>query len=96
MTAQSEKKFKIIEWVMRIEDDNVLNTMEEQMLQLQQASESKPSFWEAVEPIREGVSFQQLLKEQHYQPLTFEEFTELAKEVQIEEPIEELLLLLTK
>lgn len=76
MTAQREKKLRIIELAMRTEDEKLLTTVEEQLSRVQ-----KPLFWEAIKPVRKGISFQQLLEEQNYQPLSYEAFSTLAMAV---------------
>ncbi|MEM1326268.1 MAG: hypothetical protein AAGI23_09960 [Bacteroidota bacterium] len=51
--------------------------------------------WEAVKPTRKGVTIDQMIKEQNYKPIVAEEFFKEAAELNIEEPIEDLLAMLT-
>lgn len=97
MAATIEKKYKLIQMIMSVEDEELLSSIEHTLAQAQEQPQSQvASFWDAVKPIRKDVSFEQLLAEQNYQPMTYEEFRTKADEVDMQEPIEELLALLTK
>jgi len=52
-------------------------------------------FWSAVKPIRQSVTIEQLIDEQHYTPIKAEEFYKEVAELNIEEPLEKLLAMLT-
>ena len=52
-------------------------------------------FWSAVKPIRQSVTIEELIKEQNYTPITAEEFYKEVAELNIEEPLDELLAMLT-
>lgn len=97
MTATIEKKYKLIQMIMSVEDEEVLSSIEDTLTKGQeQPPKQTPSFWDAAKPIRKSVPFEQLLAEQGYKPMTYEEFRAKADEVGMQEPIEELLALLTK
>ena len=49
----------------------------------------------AVKPIHQSVTIQQLIDEQNYTPIKAEEFYKEVAELNIEEPLEELLAMLT-
>jgi len=51
----------------------------------------KLSFMEAVRPIREAVSLEEIMAEQNYKPITYEKFRAKADEIEWEESLEELL-----
>jgi len=95
MITLQEKKYRIIEMLMKVEDDQILNAIESQITQVKPKSDDKPSFRDAVKPIRKDVSFQELLAEQNYQPVSYETFRKMAREIGIEEPVEELLNMLS-
>ncbi|MEM9846872.1 MAG: hypothetical protein AAF847_03215 [Bacteroidota bacterium] len=57
--------------------------------------EEKAQFWKAVKPIRKNVSLEQILEEQNYKPIDREEFFNAADDLNIEEPLDELLAMLT-
>ncbi|MEM9888581.1 MAG: hypothetical protein AAF849_21980 [Bacteroidota bacterium] len=59
------------------------------------SEERKEKFWEAVKPIRKGVTLEQIMREQNYKPIDREEFFRKAEELNIEEPLEDLLAMLT-
>ena len=52
-------------------------------------------FRSAVKPIRQSVTIAQLIDEQNYTPIKAEEFYKEVAELNIEEPLEELLAMLT-
>ena len=54
-------------------------------------SGKKPDFRDAIVEIREGVIFEQLLREQNYKPLSYAEFRKLADQIEWEHSLEELL-----
>jgi hypothetical protein len=58
-------------------------------------NEKRERYWEAVKPIRKAVPLKQLLEEQNYKPIDREEFFKKAAELNIEEPLEDLLAMLT-
>jgi hypothetical protein len=97
MTATMERKYRLIQLIMSVDNDEILSSIEDTIAKSQKPSPSpKPSFWDAVKPIRKGVPFEQLLAEQGYKPLTYEAFRSKADEVDMQESVEELLALLTK
>jgi len=49
------------------------------------------SFMVAVRPIRESVSLEEIMAEQNYKPVSYEEFRAKADEIEWEESLEELL-----
>ena len=55
-----------------------------------------PNIFDAIKPIRSNISLEQIKKEQNYKPISYKEFRKIADELALEEPIEELLALLTK
>lgn len=77
--------------LMKVEDEQILNAVESQIALVKPNIVDKPSFRDAVKPIRKDVSFQELLAEQNYQPVSYETFRGMASEIGIEEPVEELL-----
>ena len=97
MTASIEKKYKLIQLIMADDDDHLLTQIEDSLTsQTMQVQEPLPSFFKAVIPARKGLIFKKILEEQKYQPLTYEEFREKAADVDIQEPLDELLEMLTK
>lgn len=60
-------------------------------LETAKVDEPDMSFMEAVRPIRESVSLEEIMAEQNYKPVSYEEFRAKADEIEWEEPLEELL-----
>jgi len=70
-----------------------INTLKSVHRELETAKTPEPdmSFMEAVRPIREAVSLEEIMAEQNYKPITYEEFRAKADEIEWEESLEELL-----
>jgi len=56
----------------------------------------KPDIQQAVKPLRSNVSLDDIKKEQNYQPISYKEFKGMAKELDWEESVDELLAMLSK
>ena len=87
MTVET-KKYKLIEKITSLQDEEVLNKLE---LVLNEYSRGNLILMEIVKPIREKLDIEQLKKEQNYQGFDKEEVDRLIKEIDLQEPIEELL-----
>jgi len=81
---------------MDIQNEDMLNKFEDEAIKLKDNDNGKPNITDAIKPVRKNLSLEQLKKEQNYQPISYETFRQLADKIEIEEPIEELLALLTK
>ena len=87
MTVEA-KKYKLIEIITGLHDEEVLNKLE---ILLGEYSKGNLILMEIVNPVREKFDIEQLKKEQNYQGFDKEEVDRLIKEIDIQEPIEELL-----
>ena len=87
MTVET-KKYKLIERITSLQDEEVLNKLE---LVLNEYSRGNLILMEIIKPIREKLDIEQLKKEQNYQGFDKEEVDRLIKEIDLQEPIEELL-----
>lgn len=87
MTVET-KKYKLIEKITSLQDEEVLNKLE---LVLDEYSRGNLILMDIVKPIREKLDIEQLKKEQNYQGFDKEEVDRLIKEINLQEPIEELL-----
>jgi len=87
MTVET-KKYKLIEKITSLQDEEVLNKLE---LVLDEYSRGNLILMEIVKPIREKLDIEQLKKEQNYQGFDKEEVDRLIKEIDLQEPIEELI-----
>lgn len=89
-------KLNIIEIVMSIENEGILTKFEDEAIKIKAQKNNQPKLSNAIKPIRTNVTLEQLKKEQNYQAISYEEFRQLADKIEIKEPIEELLGMLTK
>lgn len=87
MTVET-KKYKLIEKITSLKDEDVLNKLN---LVIDEYSKGNFILMEIVKPIREKLDIEQLKKEQNYQGFDKDEVDQLIKEIDIQEPIEELL-----
>lgn len=87
MTVET-KKYKLIEKITSLQDEEVLNKLE---LVLNEYSRGNLILMDIVKPIREKLDIEQLKKEQNYQGFDKEEVDRLIKEIDLQEPIEELI-----
>jgi len=92
-----DKKFSLIERIMNIDDELVLDKVGQELDKITPTSNPQvPDINKAICSIRSNVTLEDIKREQNYVPITYDEFMELADEVGIDEPIEELLAMLTK
>ncbi|NUQ26168.1 MAG: hypothetical protein HUU34_19635 [Saprospiraceae bacterium] len=87
MTVET-KKYKLIEKITSLKDEEVLNKLD---LVIDEYSRGNFILMEIVKPIREKLDIEQLKKEQYYQGFDKDEVDQLIKEIDLQEPIEELL-----
>lgn len=87
MTVET-KKYKLIEKITSLRDEEVLNKLE---LLLKEYSSGNAILMEIVKPMREELDIEQLKLEQNYKGFNKEEVDQLIKEIDIQEPIEDLL-----
>jgi hypothetical protein len=89
-------KFGLIELIMNIDDNDLLERIEQELIKIHKEAQPLPNVEDAVRPIRKNVTLEQIDQEQNYTPFDYKEFRNLADELELEEPIEELLEMLTK
>ena len=90
------RKLNIIQIIMGIDNDAALEAIEMEALKISAQIMKMPNVFDAVKPLRSNVSLEEIMQEQNYHPISYEEFRAIADELEMEEPIEELLALLTK
>ena len=82
------RKYKIIEEIIKIEDESVLSALEKQL----EANKLNTLLWNKIMiPMRKTISIEEMIQEQNYKPITANEFFQLTDELAIEEPLEDLL-----
>lgn len=93
MNLANRLKFDIFNILFNTNDLNILKDIHHRLSKekkLSQPVEDLP-FAEAITTVREDVSLEQMMKEQNYKPITYEEFRKKADEIEWEESLEELL-----
>ena len=93
MTSIQLKRMSIIELVMKVSDEALLEAIRQGAVDTIEQAESKPkpNPFDAVKPMRENISLEELMEEQNYKPIDFKSFRTLAKEIELDDPIDELL-----
>jgi len=82
-----ERKKRLIQEILQLKNEDAITKMEEQLKDIQ----ANNLLLTNIKPIRKTVSIEMLKKEQNYKPIQKDEFFKLVEELNIEEPIEELL-----
>lgn len=85
-------KLRLIQKIMNLNDERALTKLEQEV----EAINKEAKFWEAIKPIRQSVTLEQMIAEQGYQPIEKEAFYEKVSKIDIEEPLEELLSMLSR
>lgn len=91
VTNIESRKYKLIEQIMKLNNDFALSKLEEQIRLLE-----NEKFWKAIKPVRKNVTVEQLKEEQNYKPISKEDFYKKTAALNITEPLDELLEMLTK
>ena len=84
------RKYALMQEIMLLDTSDALNFLETQI----KVVKAKEKFWKAAKPMRKNVTLEMIMKEQNYKPVSRKVFFEMAADVQVEEPIEELLSML--
>lgn len=85
------RKYRLIERIMKLDNDLAISKLEEQIRKIEEEK-----FWLAVKPMRRNVTVEQLKEEQNYKPISKETFFKDAETLNITEPLDDLLKMLTK
>ncbi|MEZ4847587.1 MAG: hypothetical protein R3B93_02920 [Bacteroidia bacterium] len=97
MNTAKELRLDIIELLFKIDDIKILNLIRSQLEKKnKERREELPSFMEAATSLREDVSLEEIMKEQNYKTVSYEEYRQKVKSIQWEESLDELLAALTK
>lgn len=86
----SSIKYKLIEEITDIHNEEELLELEEYVQQLK----ARKDWQDIIKPVRKDISVEQLKLEQGYEPISKKEFDQLAEDLDITDPIEELLSML--
>lgn len=97
MMSANDIKMSIINLITRINDLNKLKLIYKSVEEVDESSiepeisDQRLDFRDAAVEIREGVSYKEILREQDYQPISYQEFRALADQIKWEHSLEELL-----
>jgi len=90
-------KMNIINLILKINDLNQLKLIYKNLEEVDEAlarpavSDTRIDFGDAAVEIREGVKYEQILREQQYEPVSYQDFRALADGMEWEHSLEELL-----
>ncbi len=101
-----ERKLRIIQAIMNLEKELSIKKIEQELAHLYEFErvnrktddqiQGEGYLWSLVQPIKEHITLEEMIKQQNYRPIEREKFFEKASKINIQEPIEELLGMLTK
>jgi hypothetical protein len=92
MTANTNDiKMDIINIISKIDDVDRLERIYKNIERDDFESTPKPNIQDAIVEITEGLTYKQILEEQNYKPITYNEFRALADQIEWEHSLEELL-----
>lgn len=94
MSIAKQLRSDIVEILFKTDDVEILESIHSQLRDTKvsvQEIEKIPAFMEGVKPIRREVSLEQIMREQNYKPITYEEFREKADQIEWDISLEELL-----
>ena len=81
-------KYEILAEIVKTNDEAILNSIKEMLLKV---SSENDLFNRIVKPTREKITVEDLIREQNYKGFDKEKVDKLIKEMDIQDPIEELL-----
>lgn len=83
-------KYEIMAKIVNIQNEAVLQQVRKI---LEGVSKENDLLYRAVKPIREGITVEDLIREQNYKGFDRSAFDKLVEEIDVQDPIEELLTL---
>lgn len=103
MDLAKQIRFDILEIIFKVDDVKTLETIRHELETIYKDSSDQededsdaPLFMKGVKPIRENVTLEQIMAEQDYKPISYQEFRKLADKIEWEESLDELLEALSK
>jgi len=102
MDTAKQIRSDILEILYKVEDVKALETIRYELEVIynessdQEKEAVEPVFMKGVSPIRENVTLEELMSEQNYKRIKYQEFRKLADQIEWEESLEELLEALSK
>ena len=89
------RKYHLISLIIALQDEDSLSALEAYLSQKSILNTSDLLLTKLAKPMRKTISVEELVKEQDYKSPSLESIRKLAREIDIQEPIEELLKMLT-
>ena len=90
-TNTNDIKMGIINIISKIDDVDRLERIYKSIKRDDFEHTPKPNIQDATVEITEGLTYKQILEEQNYEPITYNEFRELADQIEWEHSLDELL-----
>jgi hypothetical protein len=91
-------KLKLIEEIMKLKKEQSLRRIEQEIKSLSAAEreleEQTGKLKDLIKPIKKSISIDDMIKEQNYKPIKSDDFYSKVSNLNIEEPLEELLSML--
>ncbi|MCB0844923.1 MAG: hypothetical protein KDD63_23145 [Bacteroidetes bacterium] len=91
-----DRKLRLIQEILRLSSEKSLIKIEQQIKIARESEENGEKFWSAIKPIRKSISLEEMIKEQAYTPIRKKQFYQKVAKLNIDEPLEELLSMLSK
>ncbi len=89
------RKYHLISLIMAVQDEEALSVIEAYFEQNSRLNTGDLLLAKLIKPLRKTITIEDILKEQHHKKPSMEAIHQLAQEINIEEPIEDLLNMLT-
>ena len=102
MVTTNDLKIDIINLITKINDLEKLKLIYQEIEAVDshivktKGVEQSTDFKDAIVEIREGITFNEILMEQNYQPTTYKDFRDIADQIEWEHSLDELLVNLQK
>ena len=84
-------KMNIINILSKIDDVDKLERIYRNIEEDNFKSDPKPNIQDSITEITEGLTYKEILEEQNYKPITYDEFRGLADQIEWDHSLEELL-----
>ena len=85
----NDRKYRLIQQIINLEDESALSKLEHQVTALQQVDDQR--FLEAIKPVEKSITLDEMIAHQHYTPPTKETFFSQTEDLEWDESLEELL-----
>ena len=95
-THFGDRKLRLIQAIMDLNSEQSLEKIEQEIKTVKRLESSEDFDWSAIKPIRKSISVQEMIDEQNYKPIEKKNFRKQVKKLDIQEPLEELLSMLSK